>query len=205
MSESLSRREILLRHNAGLFEGCFIRCDGSGREHERFGSRLEVADRAGTIHADLTNLSTGQVRSMAFREPPAVMQISEAGHWSLGPDRIGPWPWVCELCLVWGDRRRRVVVRHSSVGLDSLVLVCESRPGGCDEAPEAPLQLRPNDLPPQQQRWAIPAPAACTVTAMGQRVPAGSSEAVALHWQPEPGVSLQLWCRYSEHGLLLEP
>lgn len=204
MTEPLSRRDTLLHHNAGVWAGTFMRLDAGGRELERFGSQLQVVDRDGTIHADLTNTGTGVVRSMQFIEPPAEMQISPAGHWSLGPDRIGPWPWVSELCLVWGDRRRRVVVRHNSQGLESIVLVCEARPGCADEAPPAPLQLTPQAQEPGQQRWAVAPPAACEVSTMAQRQPAGSTEAVGLHWTPAPGVHLQLWRRYSDHGLLLQ-
>lgn len=205
MRDQPSGRETLLHHNAGVWDGTFIRLDAGGRELERFGSHLQVVDRAGTIHADLTNTSTGVVRSMQFSEPPTEMQISAEGHWSLGPDRIGPWPWVCELCLVWGDRRRRVVVRHNSHGLESLVLVCEARPGASDEAPAAPLQITPQDGEPGRQRWVVRPPADCMVTTMVQRLPGGSAEAVGLQWQAETGVHLQLWRRYSDHGLLLEP
>ena len=52
------------------------------------------------------------------------MQISPEGHWNLCPDRIGAWPWVSELCLVWSWRRRRAVIRHGSERLESLV-VCK--------------------------------------------------------------------------------
>ncbi|MEB3235343.1 MAG: DUF3598 family protein [Cyanobacteriota bacterium] len=196
-----TRRSTLLLHNAGTWAGTFIRLDGQGREVERFGSRLEVVDRAGTIHADLTNTSTGVVRSMQFSEPPAEMQISPEGHWSLGPDRIGPWPWVCELCLVWGDRRRRIVVRHNSDGLESVVLVCEGRVGQADAAPTPPLQLQPQPHNGEQQRWSLAAPAAVQIITMAQRR-SGQAEAVTLHWQPEPGLALVLARRYSEHGLL---
>ena len=65
-----------------------FRLNPLGLEQERFASHLEVADREGTIHADLTNRSTNAVRSMQFVEPPAEMQISPEGHWSLGHDRI---------------------------------------------------------------------------------------------------------------------
>lgn len=200
--DSTGRRQVLLAHNAGIWNGTFIRLDGSGHEIERFGSHLAVVDRDGVIHADLTNTATGQVRSMQFAEPPAEMQISPEGHWSLGPDRIGPWPWVCELCLAWGEQRRRVVVRHHSSGLESLVLVSEGRPGSEPEPPAPPLRLIPTDEGGHQQRWMLAQQPAVWVTTMARRS-AGQPESVCLHWQPQPGVDLALKRAYSEHGLLL--
>ena len=196
------RRATLLQYNAGIWQGTFIRLDGSGREVERFGSHLEVADRDGTIVADLTNTSSGKVRSMQFVEPPAEMQISPEGHWSLGPDRIGPWPWVCELCLTWGEQRRRIVVRHNTTGLESLVLVCEGRPGAEPVAPAPPLQLLPSQTDTDQQRWELEEhPAVWAITMAGR--PAAQPEAVSLHWRPEAGIELDLSRGYSAHGLLL--
>jgi len=195
-------RATLMHFNAGTWEGCFIRLDSSGRELERFGSHLEVADRQGTIHADLTNTSTGTVRSMQFVDPPAEMQISPEGHWSLGPDRIGPWPWVCELSLVWGQRRRRVIVRHGSTSLESLVLVCESRPGTPHEAPAGPLQLSGQALSTDQWQWIEGSSAALQITTPNQRR-AGTVERVALSWQPEAGRVMRIERAYSEHGLLV--
>ena len=203
-----SPRQILLTHNAGVWQGTFVRLDAGGRELERFASHLEVADRAGIIHADLTNGSSGAVRSMQFAEPPAEMQISPKGHWSLGPDRIGPWPWVCELCLVWGQQRRRVVVRHHTSGLESLVLVAEGRPGCEPESPPSPLQAWATAQGADRNRWslgqdwALGQDPAVWVTTMAHRSP-GQPEAVVLGWQPQPGLSLQIERRYSEHGLLV--
>ena len=196
------RRTTLLNHNSGIWQGTFIRLDGRGQEVERFGSHLEVADRGGTIVADLTNTSTGKVRSMQFVEPPAEMQIEAQGHWSLGPDRIGPWPWVCELCLTWGDQRRRIVVRHHTTGLESLVLVCEGRPGAEPLPPTAPLQLSPSQEGTRQQRWQLEEHPAVWAITMASR-PSGQPEGVSLHWRPEPNLELQLKRAYSAHGLLL--
>ena len=201
MPNPLSQRETLLHFNAGVWEGTFLRLDGNGRELERFGSLLNVSDRAGTIHADLTNRSTGVVRSMQFDAPPAEMQISPDGHWSLGPDRIGAWSWVCELCLVWGHRRRRIVVRHHSTGLESLVLVCEGRQGSPDEAPEAPLQLTPRLLSPQRSLWSLTSPLDVEIGTLNSRG-GGEPESVSLQWQPEPGRCLRLERRYDAYGLL---
>jgi hypothetical protein len=197
-----SPRQILLIHNAGIWQGTFVRLDAVGRELERFASHLEVADRAGIIHADLTNGSSGAVRSMQFAEPPAEMQISPEGHWSLGPDRIGPWPWVCELCLVWGQQRRRVVVRHQTSGLESLVLVAEGRPGSEPEPPPSPLQAHATPQGADRNRWSLEQDAAVWVTTMAHRS-TGKPEAVVLSWQPQAGLNLQIERRYSEHGLLV--
>lgn len=189
------RRSILLAHNAGLWEGTFVRLEGrpggEAVEVERFASRLLVEDRDGTVDASLTNLDSGTVRSMRFAEPPAEMQITAAGHWSLGPDRIGSWPWVCELCLTAGERRRRAVVRLEGERLISLVVVVEARPGISDVPPAAPLRL-PAIRQAEAWLWR-PAPD------LEVRAAAGSVE---LAWHPDPDHSLQLRRVYSEFGLL---
>jgi len=184
-----------------VWQGLFIRLDGQGRERERFDSHLDVAERQGTIHADLTNRSSGTVRSMQFDDPPAEMQISPAGHWSLGPDRIGAWPWVCELCLVWGEQRRRIVVRHGLTDLESLVLVGEGRPGHEPTPPAAPLQVQPQIVDPHHRRWTLEQHPSVIVTTMAGREP-GLPEVVSLLWEPEPGISLCLSRRYDQFGLL---
>ena len=195
------RRATLLAHNSGTWQGSFIRLDSRGHEVERFASLLQVNDDHGIVHADLTNRSTGNVRSMQFSEPPADMQISPEGHWSLGPDRIGPWSWVCELCLVWGQQRRRIVVRHHSSGLESLVLVCEGRPGAEPSPPAQPLIVIPSGQGSHQQCWTLEQQPQVKATTMASRV-TGQAESVTLQWQPEPGVELQLSRSYSEYGLL---
>lgn len=190
------RRATLLQHNAGIWEGTFVRlegqADGEAVEAERFASRLEVADRSGTVEADLTNLASGTVRSMRFAEPPAEMQITAEGHWSLGPDRIGAWPWVSELCLTAADRRRRAVVRLEGERLISLVVVSEARPG-IDEAPAPP----PWRLPALRQAEGLlwrPAADLEVRAATGW---------VELAWQAQPGPLLRLRRAYSAYGLLL--
>ncbi len=202
------RRATLLEHNAGIWEGCFVRFDRRGLELERFDSRLQVEDQAGTVVAALTNISSGQVRTMDFQEPPAEMQISPEGHWSLGPDRIGPWPWVSELCLVWGNRRRRAVIRHGTDQLDSLVLVSEARPGHREPLAPAPLQALIADTGSSDTIatsngliWTLPACLAVTVQTVAQREQ-GMPEEVVLRWQPEPLVTLEIRRRYGPHGLL---
>jgi len=213
MQPPFSRRDVLLSHNAGLWEGCFIRLDGRGAELERFESHLSVADQNGTIKAALTNRLSGQVRSMEFDEPPAEMQISRGGHWSLGPDRIGPWPWVAELCLVWGEQRRRAVIRHNSGGLESLVVVIEGRPQISKQLlaiPPAPLKLvaRPMD-PCANSTCHSSADLGLELFSMAKRgANSGSSpsspqaERVELHWQPAEGIKLVVARRYTDHGLL---
>lgn len=193
---SLDRRATLLAHNAGVWEGTFVRLEGQpggeAVEAERFASRLVVEDRAGTVDASLTNLSSGNVRSMRFAEPPAEMQITAEGHWSLGPDRIGAWPWVCELCLTAGERRRRAVVRLDGERLISLVLVVEARPGISDPPLPAPWRL-PAIRQPEGWLWR-PAPDLEVRAASGW---------VQLSWQPRSGQSCRLRRAYSEYGVLL--
>ena len=202
----LGRRSTLLAYNAGIWEGCFVRFDRRGHELERFDSRLQVEDRAGTVVAALTNVSSGQVRTMDFQEPPPEMQISPQGHWSLGPDRIGPWPWVSELCLVWGNRRRRAVIRHGSDQFESLVLVSEARPDHREPLGPSPFQALITETDTGTGTgtgliWTLPACLAVTVHAVAQRGQ-GLPEEVVLRWQPEPQVSLEIRRRYGPHGLL---
>ncbi|MCP9821463.1 DUF3598 family protein [Cyanobium sp. L1E-Cus] len=196
------RRETLLSHNSGDWQGCFIRCDGRGLEQERFKSQLSVQDQGGKVVAALTNVCSGQVRSMNFAEPPAEMQISPQGHWSLGPDRIGAWPWVSELCLVWGERRRRAVIRHGSERLESLVVVSEAKPGMEEPLPPAPLQALASPAPASAGLiWSLPAALGVTLQTADRRQ-SGVPEEVALCWQPEPGIHLEIRRRYSAYGAL---
>ena len=199
---TMNPRQTLLNHNAGIWQGTFVRFDANGRECERFASHLEVADRDGTIHADLTNCSSGLVRSMQFSEPPPEMQVSPDGHWSLGPDRIGAWPWVCELCLVWGEQRRRVVVRHDSSSLTSFVVVLEGRLMEVKGVPTEPFLLQPPVRQERQQTWSLGPPFGITLRVMAQGGP-GPCDVVCLEWQPKDDLVLQIIRRYSEHGLLL--
>ena len=196
------RREILLTHNSGDWHGCFICCDCHGLERERFKSQLSVQDQGGKVVAALTNISTGQVRSMDFDEPPAEMQISPEGHWSLGPDRIGAWPWVSELCLVWGERRRRAVIRHGSERLESLVVVSEARSGLEEPLPPAPLQALASPAPTGPGLiWSLPAALGITLQTADRRQ-SGVSEEVGLWWEAEPGIHLEIRRRYSAYGAL---
>ena len=201
------RRSDLLTHNAGVWEGQFVRLNASGLEQERFASQLLVADTGGLIEASLTNRSSGEVRRMTFREPPAEMQISPRGHWSLGPDRIGPWSWVNELCLVHGEQRRRAVVRLGSEQLESLVVVWEGRPGQADPAPAAPLQasaLTTAGLAgggQGQTTWTIAA--GLEIVLPDRRWP-GSPQSVLLRWQPRPGLLLEIARSYDAYGNLLD-
>ncbi len=205
MSEPFSRRHTLLTHNAGSWQGTFIRLDASGLEIERFPSSLQVEQRGSRIVASLTNGNTGNVRTMEFEEPPADMQISPAGHWSLGPDRIGPWPWVSELCLVHGDRRRRVVVRHGSDHIESVVLVSEGRPGCADPAPLHPHRAEhlPHPGEPDQQLWLLETTPGNRVElqVMGQRR-FGMPQSVELRWQTKGGPWLEIRRNHAASGLL---
>ena len=193
---SFNPRATLLARNAGVWEGTFVRlagqADGEAVEVERFASRLVVEDRDGTVDASLTNLTSASVRSMRFAEPPAEMQITAEGHWSLGPDRIGVWPWVCELCLAGGERRRRAVVRLEGERLIALVVVIEARPGIGDPPPPPPWRL-PAIRQAEGLLWR-PAPD------LEVRVASGWVE---LAWQQPAGETLRLRRSYSEYGLLL--
>lgn len=138
----MNRRQTLLQFNSGCWHGCFVRLDGAGREQQRFPTSLEVRDAAGLIQATLTYGHTGRSQSMNFLEPPGTMQLSELGHWSLGPAHVGPMPWVAELCVVAGDQRRRLIARHGSNSIDTIVYVRESmQPEGVAPAAE-PLPVR---------------------------------------------------------------
>ena len=210
-------RSTLLIHNAGTWEGQFVRLDPAGREQRRFASHLSVLDTDGLIEANLTNRDSGEVKRMAFREPPAEMQISPQGHWSLGPDRIGPWPWVNELCLVHGDQRRRAVVRLGSDQLESLVVVWEGRPGLADTPPAAPLQARASgggshqcgnggepagEDQPGLTTWTIAA--GLEIITPDRRRP-GSPQSVVLRWQARPDLLLEIARAYDAYGNLLDP
>lgn len=197
---SLDRRATLLGRNSGHWEGSFIRLDGQGLESERFGTHLRVHEADGQIEAALTYLHTGKVATMRFAEPPTLMAISPAGHWSLGPDRIGPWPAVMELCLVDGERRRRVVVRHGAERLESVVVVVEARPGVLDPAPAAPLRaaILPDADGSGSGCWQLTADLTLS-TALERRF--GDPLAVRLCWRPEPGRELVLERAYGANGL----
>jgi len=197
---SSNRRANLLDHNAGHWEGSFIRLDGQGLESERFGTRLHVQELDGQIEAALTYLNTGKVATMRFVDPPDLMTISPEGHWSLGPDKTGPWPAVMELCLVDGERRRRVVVRHGAERLESVVVVVEARPGVADPAPAQPLRavLVEGDEAPASCSWQLTADLTLT-TALERRF--GDPLAVKLCWQPEPGRRLVIERGYGANGL----
>ena len=186
-------RATLLAHNAGLWEGYFLQLDGAADgeavERDRFPSRLLVEERAGVIHADLSNLASGSVRSMRFAEPPPEMQLHPDGHWSLGPDRIGAWPWVSELCLTLGDQRRRAVVRLEGERLISAVLVLEARPGLAVPLPP-PLRL------PRLRE------AGCWLWRSDDLELRAALGWVELHWLQQPGQSVRLRRSYSPYGLL---
>lgn len=197
---SLDRRSTLLGRNAGQWEGTFIRLDDQGLESERFGTSLNVTETDGQIEAALTYLNTGKVATMRFAEPPALMAISPDGHWSLGPDKTGPWPAVMELCLVDGDRRRRVVVRHGAERLESVVVVVEARPGVVDPAPAPPLRARvlPGSDGSGSGCWQLTDDLTLT-TALERRF--GEPLAVRLCWSPLPGRELVLERIHGANGL----
>ena len=122
-------RRILLQHNSGEWHGLFIRLDQSGIEQTRFATVLHVQEDSDHVVAALTDCTTGQTRSMRFKDLPTGMQVNPDGHWSLGPDPFTAWNWNYELCLAHGQQRRRLIVRGNSTGLQSVVMVQEARAG----------------------------------------------------------------------------
>ncbi len=202
MTLSTSPRQRLLEVNGGCWEGLFARLGPDGREIERFATRLEVTDRDGTIEAALTYLASGRTVPMRFSEPPAAMQIGDAGHWSLGIDRTGPWPWIAELCVVHGDRRRRIVLRHGVDSLESLTYAREWRPGLADAGPDTPLvaslQTSKTDGA-TATRWSLDGNVEVVIVhSPGQPGPVQ----VALSWQVDADVRCRIERRYSPYGLL---
>jgi hypothetical protein len=192
----------LLEVNGGYWEGLFARLGPDGREIERFPTRLRVSDEDGTIEAALTYVASGRVVPMRFSEPPAAMQISTAGHWSLGIDRTGPWPWIAELCVAHGDRRRRIVLRHGLDSLESLTYAREWRPGLADAGPTTPLVASLQTIGADgatATRWNLDGNVEVVIVhSPGQPGPVQ----VTLSWQVDADVRCRIERRYSAYGLL---
>ena len=202
MTLSTSPRQRLLEVNGGCWEGLFVRLGPEGREIERFPTRLLVTDQDGSIEAALTHLNSGRTVPMRFSEPPAAMQISDAGHWSLGIDRTGPWPWIAELCVAHGDRRRRIVLRHGVDSVESLTYAREWRPGLADAAPATPLVARLQAIGADgatATRWSLDGNVEVVIVhSPGQPGPVQ----VTLSWQVDADVDCRIERRYSAYGLL---
>jgi hypothetical protein len=202
MTLSTSPRQRLLEVNGGCWEGLFVRLGPEGREIERFPTRLLVTDQDGSIEAALTYLSSGRTVPMRFSEPPAAMQISDAGHWSLGIDRTGPWPWIAELCVAHGDRRRRIVLRHGVDSLESLTYAREWRPGVPEAGPDTPLVARLQTSAANGQttaRWWLDDNV--EVEIVHHPTQPGPVQ-VTLSWQVDADVRCRIERRYSSYGLL---
>jgi len=202
MTLSTSPRQRLLEVNGGCWEGLFVRLGPDGREIERFPTRLLVTDQDGSIEAALTYLSSGRTVPMRFSEPPAAMQISDAGHWSLGIDRTGPWPWIAELCVAHGDRRRRIVLRHGVDSVESLTYAREWRPGLADAGPDTPLvaslQASKTDGA-TATLWSLDGNVEVVIVhSPSQQGPVQ----VTLSWQVAADVRCRIERRYSPYGLL---
>mgnify|MGYP003326391947 CR=1 FL=1 len=131
---------------------------------------LEINSTEKTIEACLTHTHTGDQRLMTFNELPSTMQINSVGCWSLGPELITPWNWVAELCVVAERQRRRIIVRHSSDGIEQVVYVREARDQHVSTVETQPLN--------------------CIIRPCG-----GYSI-----WQPEPDVELLLDSRDRQMG-----
>ncbi len=202
MTLSAPPRQRLLEVNGGCWEGLFTRLGPDGREIDRFPTRLLVTDQDGTIEAALTYLASGRTVPMRFSEPPAAMQISTAGHWSLGIDRTGPWPWIAELCVARGDRRRRIVLRHGVDSLESLTYAREWRPGVPDAGPDAPLVASLEAIEADgatTTRWSMDG----NVEVLIVHHPSQPGPVqVSLSWQVDANVGCRIERRYSPYGLL---
>ncbi|MCT0207715.1 DUF3598 family protein [Synechococcus sp. CS-1332] len=202
MTLSAPPRQRLMEVNGGCWEGLFARLGPDGREIERFPTRLLVTDQDGTIEAALTYLSSGRTVPMRFSEPPAAMQISTAGHWSLGIDRTGPWPWIAELCVAHGDRRRRIVLRHGVDSVDSLTYAREWRPGVTDSGPDAPLiaSLQSMEVDGESATcWSLDGNV--EVVIVHHPTQPGPVQ-VSLTWQVDADVRCRIERHYSPYGLL---
>ncbi len=195
-------RQRLLEVNGGCWEGLFARLGPDGREIDRFPTRLLVTDQEGTIEAALTYLNSGRTVPMRFSEPPAAMQINAAGHWSLGIDRTGPWPWIAELCVAHGQRRRRIVLRHGVDCLESLTYAREWRPGVKDAASDTPLVASLEAIEADGATttlWSLDGNIEVRIVHHpGQPGPVQ----VSLSWQVDANVCCRIERRYSPYGLL---
>ena len=135
-------RDALLLHNSGIWQGCFVRLDHTGKEQERFPTSLEVNEDEGFIQTCLTYKQSGRQQSLNFGSLPASMQVTRTGHWSTGPSFITPWNWVAELCVVNQQQRRRMIVRHGVSGLDRVIYVVEAKQGVLQADPLQPLHCQ---------------------------------------------------------------
>jgi hypothetical protein len=202
MTLSAPPRKRLLEVNGGCWEGLFVRLGPDGREIERSPTRLLVTDQDGSIEAALTYLSSGRTVPMRFSEPPAAMQISAAGHWSLGIDRTGPWPWIAELCVAHGDRRRRIVLRHGVETLESLTYAREWRPGVTEAGPDTPLVASLQAIEANGEtasRWSLDGNV--EVLIVHHPTQPGPVQ-VTLTWHPDADVRCRIERRYSPYGQL---
>lgn len=200
----MNRRSTLLQFNNGCWDSLFIRFDRDGLELERFPCRLQVLEQGEMICSTLTYLETGKTGQMRFLEPPAEMQITSEGHWSLGPTQLAPESWVAEFCLGRGGQRRRAVIRHGSRGLESMVLIREWRSGSTPVTTPPELTLQPADVNTPAlgglQAWSW-----CeevTLLAMAECQP-GQPQLCGLRWHQAGGPPLEILRRHDETGQLL--
>ena len=190
-------RSTLLNHNSGRWAGCFIRLNGSGLEQERFPTVLDVEERDGVIQTNLTYVNSGEQRAMNFTALPFTMQVGADGGWSLGPSSITPWNWVGELCVVRGTQRRRMIVRHGTSGLDSVVYVRESK-----DEPLQPLLPEPLHCPSHPlNAFTVWAPEPGVELLLDSRVrQSGDATACGLRWSSPDGSTHQIVRRYDSQG-----
>lgn len=189
----------LLQHNSGSWQGCFIRLHADGKEVDRFNTTLSVEEVEGMIQTKLTYLNSGQQRSMNFLELPHTMQVSASGGWSLGPGSITPFNWVGELCVVRGEERRRIVVRHGASGLDQVVYVIEAKGSTLLSPPRDTVQCQME----KQGDWSLwrPEPDVELLLDTRQRS-TGDATVCGLRWSGIEGEQRQIVRRYDTNGLL---
>ena len=164
-------RHSLLEHNAGDWQGYFVRFNGSFVEQERFQTSLRLRESQGQIQVCLTHVSSGQEHSMNFSTLPDQMQVSETGDWSLGPTFLTHSHCAIELCVVNQQQRRRLIVQQGMNGLDRVVYVIEVKGDAGRVEPPTPTQ-----------------PLVMNSTQCGGYE----------LWQPEPGVELLFTSRERE-------
>ncbi|MFL0793879.1 MAG: DUF3598 family protein [Prochlorococcus sp.] len=199
-ASDFNRRETLLAFNGGLWQSTFVRFDSSGSELERFPCRLSVQDIRGEIVASLTHLNSGKTRTMAFREPPDEMLQTVDGHWSLGPSWVRALSWGAEFCLCHGDQRRRAVIHYSAKGLESFVLIWDSRSATQPDLPSAPIKLHSGasaDLLPGQILWHCRDDFEVLVMAEQRHA---APMATGIRWRPQPGISHEFIRHYAASG-----
>lgn len=101
-------------------------------------------------------------------------------------DRMGPWPWIAELCVVHGERRRGIVLRHGVEG-------ARASPTSGNGGPASPTAA-------PARRWRLDDDVEMVIAPAPGGQP--GSVRVTLHWQPAAGPPCRIGRRYTPYGLL---